>query len=105
MDRAAFLALLAAVLAASGCASLKAWAYSGAPPPPPDVRLPRSASAASRDYDSGMTALVRGDADEARRDWNRCLDEAPAGSRDAFHCLVALENIARDASTPPDGNR
>ncbi|MDE2489597.1 MAG: hypothetical protein KGM24_02030 [Elusimicrobia bacterium] len=105
MRRPALLALLAAALAASGCASLRAWANEGAPPPPPDVSLPHPASAASRDYEAGMTALVRGDADEARRDLSRCLDEAPAGSPDALHCLVALENVARASSTVPDGNK
>ncbi len=81
--------LLAAVLLSCGCASLRDLAASANAPLPPDP--PRVTAAQA--YQDGLLALTRGDADAARRSWDRCLALSAAESPERLDCSVALERL------------
>jgi hypothetical protein len=65
------------------------------------------AGAAREDFRSGVEALVNRDDDAAARDWARCLDNAPAGSREESDCRLfsgmLRERLASKAPARDDG--
>lgn len=82
--------LFIAVLAASGCASLKN-AFTDGPSEPP-VAVPKTTP--EQAYNAGVIFLERGDYDAARREWDRCLAMSSPDSSSRVDCMVALEKLA-----------
>ena len=90
--RAAFLCF--AVLAASGCASLKN-AFTDSPAEAP-VEVPKTTP--EQAYNAGVIYLERGDYEAARREWDRCVAMSAPDSSSRVDCMVALEKMATPGS-------
>lgn len=83
--------------ALSGCASLTQ--FDAPAPVPAAVVVPRRTPAEA--YQAGVQALIRGDDEAARREWDRCLAISTPDSSERLDCLVARERLAYPAANEP----